>query len=145
MLHSSAAAAIAAAALLLHPPGLLVGAIQFTCPSQEGSILLKDAVFDDPSSSPATQTVSFPTTEKVGDVCILSLLVPDGPVPIARSFDGRAWEKKAGMFANTIPEPICDGPEGLCQIDLPTDQETLGINGENMYILTTTHYEGTRE
>ena len=142
-----------ALSLQLFIPAADVHGITFTCPPQEGSILLKHDAFENPSPSPgASQMVSLTTTKQIGDVCILSLLVPDGPVPITRSFDGRLWEKKAGsMFANSIPEPLCDQTvdgqkEGeLCKIELLVDQATLGPNGENKYILTTTHYEGTRE
>ena len=77
-------------------------------------------------------------------LCLLSLLVPSTAgsgnasirKPVARSYGGRAWEVKAGPFAETIAPPVCDG-DGSCLLTLP-----LASVAGGEYILTSYSYGG---
>ena len=67
-------------------------------------------------------------------LCLLSLLVPSTAgsgnasirKPVARSYGGRAWEVKAGPFAETIAPPVCDG-DGSCLLTLPFGKYGAGV------------------
>jgi hypothetical protein len=82
-------------------------------------------------------------------LCLLSLLVPsdtgDGNSssirqPVARSYGGRAWEVKAGPFAETVAPPVCDDDDNgttTCLFTLPLARVAGGE-----YILTSYSYGG---
>jgi hypothetical protein len=115
--------------------------------------------FPDPTNAPTTHPTSMPMVSSVThcpDVGVSSVTIPSGPVmlarsaslciltkaveeidglmsnvaPVARSYDGRAWEPSAGEFATELLRGVEFGDSTLgTQINLPELAP-----GENYYL-----------
>lgn len=116
--------------------------LYYSCPAVGSSIILHDLTYD--PANP-TNEISISKTLNVGDVCVLSLITPEAALqPVARSYDGRNWEVRAGPFAGLLDEPSCEN--GIsCTFNIPTDRKTLGTNGEYKYTLTSYSHSTSRE
>lgn len=91
-----------------------VHALDLQCPDVPGESVTFDIEVD-------PELVTIPVAE---GLCILTLAAPNNgaPIPIARSYMSRNWERAGGGFAAKLETWVCD-EEMVCQSTLPVGND----------------------